>query len=67
MAANKNKKIEENLRSMVEAQLRREFEKEFDSKIAEASRKIEAEAKQAAADIIKKEQRERAFKTLRRT
>ena len=47
--------------------MRREFEKEFDAKIAEASRKIEAEAKQAAADIIKKEQRERAFKTLRRT
>lgn len=67
MAANKHKKIEADLRRKVEAKLRWEFEKEFDAKIAEASNKIEAEAKQAAADIIKKEQRERAFKTLRRT
>ena len=67
MAANKHKKIEADLRSMVEAQLRREFEKEFDSKIAEASRKIEAEAKQAAADIINKEQRNGAVKILHKT
>ena len=66
MAANKQKKIEADLRSMVEAQLRREFEKEFDSKIAEASRKIEAESKHAA-DIINKEQRNGAVKILHKT